>query len=98
MQTDVHKTAYLVYTTKKVPHVTVTVAKMRFVGRNSQVITILYIIVHNRLYTDFKIRVISFKETLPRSLKKEACHGRTLFYIASELLKICGHRIVTYKD
>jgi len=42
MQTDVHKTAYLVYTTKKMPHVTVIVTKLRFVGRNSQVITIIY--------------------------------------------------------
>jgi len=64
---------------------------------------------HNRLYTDFENRVILFKETLPWSLKKGACHGPTLchvaseplkvcltlFYVAIELLKICGHRIVT---
>jgi len=29
---------------------------------------------HNKLYTDFKIRIILFKETLPRSLKKAALH------------------------
>jgi len=31
MHTDVHKTAYFVYTTKKMPHVA-TVTKMCFVG------------------------------------------------------------------
>jgi len=72
MQTDVHKTAYLVYTTKKMPHVAATVTKMRFVGRNSQV---YYNNLHNRLYTDFKIKVILSKETLPWFLKKAACHG-----------------------
>jgi len=110
MQTDVHKPAYLVYTTNKMPNFTATLTKMRFVGRNSQP-GILYDNLHNRLYTDFEIRVIIFKETLPWSLKKAARHGLTLFYVAneplkiyltlfyvaSELLKICGHNIVAYR-
>jgi len=37
MQMDVHKTLYPFYTTKKMPCVTVTITKKRFVGRNSQV-------------------------------------------------------------
>jgi len=37
MQMDFHKTLYPFYTTKKMPHVTVTITKKRFVGRNSQV-------------------------------------------------------------
>ena len=37
MQMDVHKTLYPFYTTKKMPRVTVTITKKRFVGRNSQV-------------------------------------------------------------
>jgi len=76
--------AYLVYTTKKIHHVAATVTKTRFVGRNSQ---IYYNNLHNRLYTVFKIRVILFKKH---------CHGPTLFYVASELLNICGRRIVPF--
>ena len=64
MHTDIHKTAYLVYTTKKMPHVAATVTKMRFVGRNSQ---LYYNNLHNRLYTVFETSVILFKETLPWS-------------------------------
>jgi len=37
MQMNVHKTLYPFYTTKKMPHVTVTITKKRFVGSNSQV-------------------------------------------------------------
>ena len=37
MQMDVHKTLYPFYATKKMPHVTVTITKKRFVGSNSQV-------------------------------------------------------------
>jgi len=47
---------------KETPHITATVTKIRFVGRNGQV---YYDNLHNRLYRDFKIRVILFKETLP---------------------------------
>ena len=64
MHTDVHKAAYLVYTTKKIPHVAATVTKMRFVCRNSQIYCNN---LHNRLQTVFKTRVILFKETLPWS-------------------------------
>jgi len=34
---DVHKTLYPFYTTKEMPHVTVTITKKRFVGSNSKV-------------------------------------------------------------
>jgi len=34
---DVHKTLYPFYTTKKMPRVTVTITKTRFVGSNNQV-------------------------------------------------------------
>jgi len=44
MQMEVHKTLYPFYTTKKIPHVIATVTKLLFVGRNSQVITIIYAI------------------------------------------------------
>jgi len=37
MQMDVNKSLYPFYTTKEMPHVTVTITKKRFVGRNSQV-------------------------------------------------------------
>jgi len=37
MQMDVHKTLYPFYTTKKMPHVAVTITKKRFVGSNSHV-------------------------------------------------------------
>jgi len=37
MQVDVHNTLYPFYTTKKMPHVTVTITKKRFVGSNSHV-------------------------------------------------------------
>jgi len=37
MQKDVHKTLHPFYTTKKMPHVMATVAKMGFVGSHSQV-------------------------------------------------------------
>jgi len=37
MQMDVHKTLYPFYTTKKMPHVTVTITTKRFVGSSSQV-------------------------------------------------------------
>jgi len=37
MKMDVHKKVYPFYTAKKMPHVTATVTKMRFVGSNSQV-------------------------------------------------------------
>jgi len=37
MQLDVHKTLYPFYSKKKVPHVTVTITKKRFVGSNSQI-------------------------------------------------------------
>ena len=37
MQMDVHKTLYPSYSKKKVPHVTVTITKKRFVGSNSQI-------------------------------------------------------------
>jgi len=60
MHTDVHKTTYLGYTTKKIPHVAATVTKMCLVGRNSQIYCNN---LHNRLYTVFEIRVILFKET-----------------------------------
>jgi len=36
MQMDVHKTFYPLYTTKKMPRVTVTITKKPFVGSNSQ--------------------------------------------------------------
>jgi len=38
MQVDVHnKTLYPFYTSKEMPHVTVTITEKRFVGSNSQV-------------------------------------------------------------
>jgi len=37
MQMDVHKTLNPLYTTKKMPHVTVTITRKRFVSSNSQV-------------------------------------------------------------
>jgi len=37
MQMDVNKSLYPFYTTKKMPHVAVTITKKRFVGSNSQV-------------------------------------------------------------
>jgi len=37
MQMDVQKTLYPFYSTKKMPHVTVTISKKRFVGSNNQV-------------------------------------------------------------
>jgi len=37
MQMDVSKSLYPFYTAKKMPHVTVTITKKRFVGSNGQV-------------------------------------------------------------
>ena len=37
MEMDVHKTLYPFYTTEKMPRVTVTITKKRFVGSSSQV-------------------------------------------------------------
>jgi len=37
IQMGVHKTLYPFYTTKELPHITVTITKKRFVGSNSQV-------------------------------------------------------------
>ena len=37
IQMDVHKTLYPFDTTKKMPHVTVTITKTRFIGRKTQV-------------------------------------------------------------
>jgi len=37
MQMDVQKTLFPFYTTKKMPHVTVTITKKRFVASDSQV-------------------------------------------------------------
>jgi len=65
MQMDVHKTLYPFYTTKKIPHVTATVAKMRFVGSHSQV---YYDDFQNRLCADFQNRVLHFTIALPSSL------------------------------
>ena len=37
MQVDINKSLYPFYTTKEMPHVTVTITKKRFVASNSQV-------------------------------------------------------------
>ena len=37
VQINVHKMLYFFYTTKEIPHVTVTITEKRFVGSNSQV-------------------------------------------------------------
>jgi len=54
MQMDVYKTLYPFYTTKKMPHVMATVAKMRFVGSHSQV----YYDNFTTLSADFQNRVL----------------------------------------
>ena len=58
MQMDVHKTLYPFYTTKKIPHVMATVAKIRFVGSHSQV---YHDNLHQRLSADFQNRVLFHK-------------------------------------
>jgi len=55
MQMDVHKTLHPFYTTKKMPHVMTTVAKMCFVGSHSQVYYDNFL---HRLSTDFQNRVL----------------------------------------
>jgi len=44
MQMDIHKTLFILYTTKKMPHVTARVTKLRFFGSISEHITIIYTI------------------------------------------------------
>jgi len=59
---DSHKTLYHFYITKKMPHVTATVTKIRFVDSNTQV---YYDYLHIRLSADFQSRALLFKEALP---------------------------------
>jgi len=59
MQMDVHKTLYPFYTTKKRPHVTVTITKMCFVGSNATFSLIL-------LFTQYK--TTSFTAISPHCL------------------------------
>jgi len=63
MQMNVHKTRYLFYTTKGMPHVTVTITKKRFVGSNSQVYS-YYNSLHSRLSTYFQRKEFLFKVAL----------------------------------
>jgi len=60
MQMDVHKMLYSIYTTNKMPHVTVTITKIRFVGSTSQVYC-YYDNLHSRLSAYFQCRAILFK-------------------------------------
>jgi len=60
MQVDVSKSLYPFYTTKKMPHVTVTVTKKRFVGSSSQVY-LYYDNLHSRQSADFQRRAFLFK-------------------------------------
>jgi len=78
MQTDVHKTLYFFYTTKKMSHVKTAVTKMRFVGRNSQA---YYDNLHNGLSADFQTGYFFFKEALRWSLTKPQI--TILFYLVS---------------
>jgi len=60
MQMDVPKTLYPFYTTKKMPHVTVTITKKRFVGSSSHVY-LYYDNLHNAKSADFQRRAFLFK-------------------------------------
>jgi len=63
----VDKTIYPICSTKQIPHVTATDAKIRFVRSKSQ----LYCNdVHNQLTADSQSSVFLFKEVLPFSLTK----------------------------
>jgi len=70
MQMVVHKTLHPFYTRKKMPHVTVTITKKRFLGSNSQVYY-YYENLHSRLSAHFQRRAFLFKYALPWSVKKE---------------------------
>ena len=76
MQMDVNKSLYPFYTTKKMPHVTVTITRKRFVVSNSQVYW-YYDNLHSAQSADFQRRVFLFKKALRWSVKKEEldCHG-----------------------
>jgi len=58
MQMDIHKTLHPFYTTKKMPRVMATVAKMGFVGSHSQVYYDNFL---HRLSTDFQNGVLFHK-------------------------------------
>jgi len=55
MQMDVHKTLHPFYTTKKMPNVMATVARMGFVGSHGQVYYHNFL---HWLFTDFQDRVL----------------------------------------
>jgi len=59
---DVHKALYPFYATKKISHVSVTITKMRFIGRNSQV---YYDNLHSWLFAHFQWRVLLYKQAMP---------------------------------
>ena len=66
MQVDVNKTLYPFYTTKEMPHVTVTITKKRFVDSNTQIFVdsntqIAIPRLLSRLSADFQCREFLFK-------------------------------------
>jgi len=79
-------------TPQKCPMLQQQLWKMHFVASNSQVYCNN---LHNRPSADFQSRVHLFNEALPWSVMKPQI--MTLFYLASESLKIYGHVIVAQR-
>jgi len=87
---DGNKTLYPFFTTKKKPHVTVTVTKMHFVGSNRQV---YYDKLHNGLTSDFQSGTLIFKKALPWPLMKPQI--MTVFYLARLVSVISKEEVQT---
>jgi len=87
MQMDVHKALYPFYTGKKMPHVTVTITKKRFVGSNSQVYY-YYENLHSRLSAHFQHRAFIFFQVSIAMICKERTIGLPWFSTKPQIMTL----------